>query len=142
MLKNIIIVLICLFITNLVIANAVTTREAPYLATKSTETRVYTKDEIILLIDKVASQNGFLDVEMLKTIIECESGFKPRALGDFGHSRGLVQIYDDYHTEITNDMAYNPEFAISFLIKNLQAGKGKMWTCYTKFYSVDKSIYK
>jgi soluble lytic murein transglycosylase-like protein len=69
------------------------------------------------------------------TVINCESSFNPLALGDGGYSRGLVQIHSRYHPSITDEMAYDPDFAIKFLTSNLSKGKGHMWTCYRNNFS-------
>jgi hypothetical protein len=72
----------------------------------------------------------------MHTVINCESSYNPRALGDNGYSRGLVQIHSYYHPTVTDEMAYDPDFAIEFLAEKLQQGKGHLWTCYRKNYSV------
>lgn len=133
MLKKIIIVLFCLLTTNLLIANSVTINNLPPDVTKSSITRVYSRDEVISLIEKISQQRSISDV-IIKTIVNCESQYNTRALGDNGHSRGLVQIYDSYHPNITHEMAYDPVFAVNFLIDNLKAGRGSMWTCYNIYY--------
>jgi len=94
---------------------------------------------------KTALQGGHTDIDALITIyakkwavsetilhkvIFCESGYNRYAIGDNGHSRGLVQIYDNYHPTITHEQAYDPNFAINFLAENISNGKGRMWTCY------------
>ena len=62
-------------------------------------------------------------------VIQCESTWVPTARGDGGHSRGLVQIHDQYH-DIPDELADDPQFAIGFLVDALADGKGDMWTCY------------
>lgn len=85
-------------------------------------------------ISKYADQYGVSE-EVMKGVIKCESGFNPNALGDSGRSRGLVQIHAPSHPTITDEQAYDEDFAIEFLAKNLKEGKGSMWTCYRKLYS-------
>lgn len=63
-------------------------------------------------------------------VIECESTWNPRALGDGTQSRGLSQIHRPSHPNITDEEAYDPQFAIDFLVENIADGRGKMWTCY------------
>lgn len=72
--------------------------------------------------------------DVVKTVINCESGWNVTALGDHGHSRGLVQIHDLYHPDVSDEEAYDPIFAIDFLIEKLQLGKGNLWSCYRKFF--------
>lgn len=135
MLRNTIIVLICLFTTNLAIANSVTVVNTPPIVTKSIGKRVYTKDEVLSLIDKIATQNGVSALEM-KAVIQCESQFRTTTIGDGGHSRGLVQIYDDFWPDVTHEQAFDPEFAIQFLATKLKNNQGYLWTCYRKMKSV------
>lgn len=63
-------------------------------------------------------------------VIQCESQWHVFALGDHGHSRGLVQIHNLYHPEVSDEEAYDPKFAIHFLIGALKKGQGNQWTCY------------
>jgi hypothetical protein len=72
---------------------------------------------------------------VMKTVVECESQFNRFALGDGGKSRGLVQIHKGYHPQVTDAMAYDPEYALEFLAKKLAQGKGHLWTCYRMHYN-------
>lgn len=65
-------------------------------------------------------------------VISCESNWVPTAVGDHGHSHGLVQIYDTAHPEVSREMADDPYFAIDFLVRNLHEGNGRIWTCYRR----------
>ena len=84
-------------------------------------------------IDFYAEKHN-VSAEIISKVINCESSFNPNAVGDNGHSRGLVQIYDDYHPEVTHEQAFNEDFAIEFLAKKLAKGQGHLWTCYRKYY--------
>ena len=44
----------------------------------------------------------------------------------------LVQIKVE---DITKEQAFDPEFSIDFLAKNLAKGNGKIWTCFSKMKS-------
>lgn len=81
------------------------------------------------LINKKAEEYG-VSAKLITNIVSCESDFNQYALGDGGYSRGLVQIHAKYHPSITDNMAYDEEFAIDFLAKNLAEGKGNLWSCY------------
>ena len=81
------------------------------------------------LIDEYSIKYG-VSASLMAKIIKCESGGNPNAVGDGGQSFGLVQIHRPSHPNISKAQALNPEFAISFLAKNLSLGKGNMWTCY------------
>ena len=152
MLKLIRVALLCLFILSLPKANAVTTSDIPgYVPTKvETPTRstvlrqnlpVAVPEEYKTLISSYAqkySVEGQNLEPIMTAVIRCESNFNTFALGDGGHSRGLVQIHNVWHPEVTDDQAYDPEFAISFLAKALSEGKGSEWTCYKKLSTAQK----
>lgn len=147
MLKIIRVVLLCLFILSLPKANAVTTSNIPgYVppkietTTRSTVLRpkltVEVPEEYKTLISSYAqkySVEGQNLEPIITSVIRCESSFNTNALGDNGHSRGLVQIHNVWHPEVTDAQAYDPEFAIEFLAKAISQGKGYEWTCYRKF---------
>ena len=63
-------------------------------------------------------------------VIKCESAYNQYAVGDKGHSRGLVQIYDKYHPEISHAQAFSPMFAINYLTSEISKGRGNAWSCY------------
>jgi hypothetical protein len=88
----------------------------------------------IELINKIADEYN-VSAEVMTKVIACESGFNERALGDGGYSRGLVQIHKKYHPNVTDEMAYDPEFAITFLAEKLSQNDGHLWTCYRQLAS-------
>lgn len=92
--------------------------------------------KVLTIPQKIVVYSDKYDVSaaVISNIISCESQFNPNAVGDNGHSRGLVQIYDDYHPEVTHEQAFNEDFAIEFLAKKLAKNQGHLWTCYRKYY--------
>jgi len=66
------------------------------------------------------------------SVIKCESAWNIRALGVIGLFRGLVQLYEDYQPSISISQAYDPRFAIDFLVSELKEGRGYQWTCARK----------
>lgn len=85
--------------------------------------------DIDILITDSANKYG-VDAEIMRRVIECESGGNPNVIGDNGNSYGLVQISLPHHPEVLKEQALDPEFATEFLAKNLSEGKGSMWTCF------------
>lgn len=69
---------------------------------------------------------------ILEGVIQCESQGNSLAIGDHGHSHGLVQISDIYHPEISLVQANDPLFSIDYLASQIAKGKGVMWSCYRK----------
>lgn len=66
---------------------------------------------------------------LMRGIVMCESSMNPNAIGDNGHSRGLVQIHDRYHPTISHQQAFDPDFSLDFLAKNMAKGND-IWTCW------------
>ena len=79
------------------------------------------------LVVKYAEQYHVSQVT-LNRIIGCESGFNADAIGDHGKSYGLVQIYLPSHKNISKADALDPEFAVSYLAKNI-ANNTDNWSC-------------
>ena len=70
-----------------------------------------------------------VDPQTVIGVIKKESQFNPKALNknDMAagcHSRGLVQIRSCNH-DVTDEQAYDPVFAVNFLIRNID--KCKTW---------------
>ncbi len=89
----------------------------------------YTKEEIITLIGLYAEEYN-VDRYVMEQVVYHESSYKTKAVGDNGNSHGLAQIHLPSHQTITKEQAQDPHFALTFLAKNLKAGKGRMWTAY------------
>jgi soluble lytic murein transglycosylase-like protein len=134
MLKKTIFVLLVAFTIKLDIANAVTTEYIPVFSHKID----FKADKSIKTIIDTYSKKYSVESKLLADVIDCESSYNIYALGDGGHSRGLAQIHDEFHPEVSDEQAYDPEFAVEFLARYISEGKGSQWTCYRK--TVDNSI--
>lgn len=101
-------------------------------ALNASRTHVSAKDEEYTVDELIVRYSALYGVSAstMRAVIKCESNFNPNAVGDGGHSRGLVQIHDQYWPEVTDEMAFDPEFAVEFLAKNLAIHNGKIWTCW------------
>jgi hypothetical protein len=78
-----------------------------------------------------------VDPAVITKVIERESGFDTNKVhkndGKVGcNSRGLVQIRDCNH-DVTDQQAFNPVFAVNFLIKNIDK-------CHTWWYNTCKGL--
>ncbi len=100
---------------------------------------VTSKNLIIANIERLAGIFE-VDAEVMKEIVDKESGYVVTAVGDKNYyckrtgkispSYGLSQISSCWHPEVTYEQATNPEFAIEFLAISLSKGKCKQWsTC-------------
>jgi soluble lytic murein transglycosylase-like protein len=78
---------------------------------------------------KTVAEEYEVSEEVMHSVIRCESQYNPKALGDGGKSRGLVQIHSGYH-DVSDEDAYDPAYAIRFLAQHLKEGNGHLWTCY------------
>lgn len=87
------------------------------------------REEMEAFAEQQAHEMG-VSSAVVKAVISCESGWNPEARGDGGYSRGLVQIHSQYHPDVTDEMADDPRYAITFLVEHLAAGQGNLWTCY------------
>ena len=83
------------------------------------------------LIALYATQYNVSQETMYK-VISCESGFKTHAIGDNGTSFGLVQIHLPAHPKITKKQAFDTDFSVNFLAKNISKHNGNIWSCYRK----------
>lgn len=114
-----------------------TTVEAP-LEPLPVERTFTTKEDIDALIEEKAKEYGVSSWTM-KHIVRNESTYNTEALGDRGYicprtgqiapSRGLVQINKCYWPD-EYKLAYDPEFAVTFLAIQLKKGRCHYWsTC-------------
>ena|SRR3990167_1506164 len=71
---------------------------------------------------------------IIRKVVSCESNYKENAVGDKGKSFGLVQIHLPSHPYVSKEQAFDPDFSLDFLAKNIAKGKGKMWTCWRRHY--------
>ncbi len=100
--------------------------EIAILATSASKVEEMTTYE---LIDYYGAKYD-VSTSTIHRVVKCESQYNPNAIGDEGTSFGLAQIHLPAHPEVSRAQALDPEFAISFLAKNLAKGKGAMWTCF------------
>lgn len=76
------------------------------------------------------AQKYALDERLFKKVIWCESRWEPSAIGDSGHSIGLVQIHLPSHPDITRIQALDSYFAMDFMAQEWTKGNAKKWSCW------------
>ena len=89
-------------------------------------------------IRRVAGEE-MVDADLAVRVAKCESGLYPLAKNtnaDGSVDRGVFQINDKYHPEVTVDQAFNVEFSTHFFCKAFKAGNLSWWnatkTCWDK----------
>ncbi len=108
------------------------------LLAKKKEIEVPTAGITESLIRKIAKEEG-VDPDLAVRVAKCESGLNWKALNintSGSRDRGLYQINDRYHPEVSDDMAFNPMFATQFFCKAFKAGNlswcNSSKTCWNK----------
>ena len=105
--------------------------EAP--TEKIVEKTEWTVEEVKSMVDYYADKYSVSRNTMHK-VVNCESSYNYKAVGDGGKSFGLSQIHKPSHPSITYEESTNPDFALDFMASNISNGKGNMWTCYRKLH--------
>ncbi len=106
--------------------------------------------EIIASLRDTARAHGVDEVKFVGTA-RCESEFYSRALGDFGHSRGIFQFHNQYRSEVSDDIAFNWRRAAHIAVKDFATertiwsrtqhrrvfrSEAFQWSCYRKLYGL------
>lgn len=70
------------------------------------------------------------------SVIQCESNFDIHAEGDMRNgeytSFGLIQLNLPAHPDVTREMALDPEWSLTYIIREFKAGREEQWSCYKK----------
>lgn len=80
-------------------------------------------------IKDIANSHNFKWPDYLIRLAWCESRFDPNAVGDNGHSRGLFQIHNLYHPEVSDMCAFDIECATKWTMWRINSGYQHEWTC-------------
>lgn len=91
-----------------------------------------------LVADKIAYYSKEMGAYegMVDYIVRNESQYNNCAKGDFHVAKpslGLVQINLHYNATVTPEQAFDPDFAIKYLINDLKEGKCGKWTTCRAF---------
>ena len=85
----------------------------------------------------VSKRSGLTWLQTLGQTLWCESRWQ-RALRyvnrDGSVDRGIAQINDEYHPDVSDAQADNPYFAIRWMTKLWRQGKAVWWVCYLKLF--------
>ncbi len=79
------------------------------------------------ILEALSKKYG-IDTYVLSSQINHESGWNPAARGNNGTSydRGLAQINNYWHPEITDSQADNPQFALDWMAKTMAEKKNRL----------------
>lgn len=86
-------------------------------------------------IRQIAKENDFEWEDYLVRLAKCESNFNPNAVNIQGNTpkgsrdRGIMQINDYWHKEVSDEQAFNLEWSVNWAIENINAGRQDMWSC-------------
>ena len=84
------------------------------------------------IIKRIANEEGVEELLCL-SIAQCESGLNPKAVNEKGNypatsrDRGLFQINSFWHKSISDEQAFNPEFATRFFCKAVKDKNLAWW---------------
>ena len=126
-------------------AGALLSSKIPTLAeaaTAATLPAAPTAGSITELITKIATENG-VDPKLAIAVAKCESGLKPKArnVNKTGTvDRGLYQINNYWHPEVTDEQADDPEFAIKFFCNAAKAGHLSWWEASKKCWGFAQKV--
>jgi hypothetical protein len=99
------------------------------------------KDQVILIgetteemVRRIAKDNC-VDPELAVKVAKCESGLNPKAINtntDGSRDRGLFQINEKYHPEVTDTQAFDVAFSTKFFCDAQKAGFISWWNASKK----------
>ena len=112
-----------------------TTVETTKDVTKNiTEATASTKEMVEKIIRYIAKQKG-VDEDLAVRVAKAESGLSPTAINtntDGSKDRGLYQINDKYHPEVTDEQAYDIVLSTRFFCDAVLAGNLSWWNASKK----------
>ena len=90
------------------------------------------------LATQIAGKYG-VPATTLFNLIESESDWNPDAYNERSRDRGLAQISEIYHPEVSDEEAFDPEFALNFAAKTLAEGSEYQQYVVCNCYSLVKT---
>ena len=86
-------------------------------------------EEIYDEIYYIAVEEEYLDWDYLLDLADCESDFRQYVLGDNNHSRGIYQIHDIHHPEVSDSCSFSIDCSTRWVIQRLKDGYDYEWAC-------------
>jgi len=97
-------------------------------------------------IRAIADELNFQWPDFLVKLAHCESSMDPKASNSKGNTpagsidRGVFQINNYWHKNISDECAYNVRCSTEYTIKLINEGKQHLWTCNKKVKNVPIDI--
>jgi len=99
--------------------------------TIQTEEVIIKSTEAPTVEDLIIASAPDYDSQLLIRLAFLESSLNPDAVGDgFYNSRGLYQISEHYHPQVSDECAFDPVCSTQWTVRQLKAGNGHWWTQY------------
>jgi len=94
----------------------------------------HTKKTITEIIREIANKKK-VSPNLAVRVAQCESGLNPEAVNvntDGSRDRGLYQINDKWHPEVTDEQAFDPIFSTNFFCDAVLRNKLSWWNSSKK----------
>ncbi len=114
------------------------TQSIENLLNKKNEKKPKNKNEVEAIIRSVANEIG-VDPDLAVRVATCESGLNPTALhvnAKGTRDRGVFQINDKWHPDVTDEQAFNVAFSTKFFCDAFKAGNISWWNASKKCWDV------
>ena len=135
--------LLAFFIIGVAHAQTYTVTVNKLSATATVEQNLPTATSSITSIEnyvKAESIEYGINPKLTSCIISNESQWNPTKLGDDGNSRGLWQISQIWHPEVSNAVAFSAVSSTLWSLSWIKAGHIKQWSTYREYCS-DISVF-
>jgi len=99
-------------------------------------------------IRKIAREENFKYTDYLVKLAICESKLRPTAVNTQNNQpatskdRGLFQINNYWHKEVSDEQAFDIEFATKFTMDKINNGYQGLWVCDKYIKGVSLAYYK
>jgi hypothetical protein len=97
--------------------------------------------EAIESIIRIIAGDECVDQDLAVAVAKCESSLNPKAINtntDGSRDRGLFQINEKWHPEISDEQAFNIETSTRFFCKAFKAGHLDWWNATKSCWGLDK----
>jgi hypothetical protein len=113
---------------------------------KELEAIAFTHLSVEEQIREIAREHNFQWPDYLVKLAHCESTMNPSASNSIGNKpvgsidRGLFQINDYWHPNVSDECAYNLRCSTEYTIKLINKGKQNLWVCNNKVKGVPLEV--